>query len=65
MDWILPDREFAKKVGWTHQVQWVDDGKPCFARCKSGREADAKADALTKLGCRVVVIDLTDALQVH
>lgn len=62
---ILPNREFAQTKGWTHQVEWVDEGRPCFIRCKSGAEADAKADNLKKLGCAVSVIDLRDALQIH
>lgn len=62
---ILPDREFAKTKGWTHQVEWLDEGRPCFVRCTSGVAADAKADQLKKLGCDVSVIDLRDALQLH
>lgn len=65
MDIILPDREFAAQKGWTHQVQWMEDGRPCFVRCMSGREADARADALKKAGAKPVVIDLKDALQLH
>jgi hypothetical protein len=62
---IRPDRETARKRGWTHQVQWVDGGLPCFVRCKSGREADSYADELKKSGAKPVVIDLHDALQLH
>ena len=62
---ILPNREFAQRKGWTHQVEWLDDGRPCFVRCTSGAEADTKADNLKKLGCNVTVIDLRDALQLH
>lgn len=65
MDIVLPDRAFAEKKGWTHQVQWIEDGRPCFVRCTSGREADARADALAKTGAKPVVIDLRDALQLH
>lgn len=65
MDHILPDREFAVAKGWTHQVQWMEGKLPCFTRCKSGREADARADALIKQGMAPVVIDLRDALQIH
>lgn len=65
MNYILPDREAAKAKGWTHQVQWVEDGKPCFVRCKSGAAADAWADKLTKQRLAPIVIDLTDALQLH
>ncbi len=39
MDLIIPDRETAKRNGWTHQVQWIEDGKPCFVRLKNGRAA--------------------------
>lgn len=65
MDIILPDREVAKAQGWTHQVQWTDGVRPCFYRCKSGAEADARADALVKQGEKPVVVDLIDALQLH
>ncbi|HZP77513.1 MAG TPA: hypothetical protein VFB45_15320 [Pseudolabrys sp.] len=65
MDVVLPDRETAVKRGWTHQVQWIDDGKPCFVRCRSGREADARADRLKAIGAKPVVFDLRDALQLH
>lgn len=65
MEAILPDRQTAKRNGWTHQVQWMEQGNPCFIRCKSGGEADRSAERMTKLGCSVVVIDLTDALQLH
>ena len=61
----LPNREYAERMGWTHQVEWIDKGRPCFVRCRSGSEADAKADAFKKLGCDVQVIDLRDALQLH
>lgn len=64
-DVILPDREAAKLHGWRYQVQWVEDGKPCFRRCTSGHEADAWADKLRKEGHKPVVTDLTDALQLH
>lgn len=65
MDIIFPDRETAIKRGWTHQVQWVEDGKPCFCRCTSGRAADARADELTRLGEKPVVIDRSDAMQLQ
>lgn len=65
MDLIIPDRETAKRNGWTHQVQWIEDGKPCFVRCKSGREADAWADKLQRGGNKPVVTDLVNALQLH
>lgn len=65
MDLIIPDRETAKRNGWTHQVQWVQGGKPCFVRCKSGREADAFADKFSRAGHKPVVVDLTDILQLH
>lgn len=62
---ILPNRDIAVRNGWTHQIQWVEDGKRCFVRCKSGREADAWADKLKKSGEKPFVIDLHDALQLH
>lgn len=65
MDIIFPAREMIKKQGWTHQVQWIEDGRPCFIRCRSGREADHYADKLTKSGEKPVVIDLIDAMQLH
>lgn len=65
MDWILPDREAAMKKGWTHQVQWIDGGRPCFIRCKCGAAADAHATLLRKKGAMPIIIDLTDALQLH
>lgn len=65
MDLIIPDRETARRNGWTYQVQWIEDGNPCFVRCKSGRQADAHADKLRKDGLHPVVTDLRDALQLH
>jgi hypothetical protein len=65
MNEILPDRETTVKQGWTHQVQWTDDGKPCFVRCKSGAEADRQANRLRRAGAKPFVIDLRDALQLH
>lgn len=65
MNWILPDREAAQRKGWTHQVQWMDDGKPCFVRLKSGVVADEWATKLRSEGKSPTVIDLNDALQVH
>lgn len=65
MSWSLPDREAAKAKGWTHQVQWMEDGKPCHARCTSGKSADAWARRLKKDGLKPIVIDLVEALRVH
>lgn len=62
---LLPDREYAQKMGWTHQVQWFENGNPCFVRCKSGAEADDKASSLRRTGADVAVVDLRDALQIH
>jgi hypothetical protein len=61
----IPDRETMLIQGWTHQVQWVDGKLPCWVRCKSGAEADARADKLKKQGCDVEVIDLRDIMQIH
>lgn len=65
MEAIVPDRRTAERYGWTFQVQWIDEGKPCFIRCKSGREADGHADKLRKTGAQPVVFDLRDLLQLH
>lgn len=65
MDIIFPAREMIAKNGWTHQVQWMEDGRPCFIRCRSGREADFYADKLKNSGEQPVVIDLIDAMQLH
>lgn len=65
MDIIMPDREAVKRNGWVYQVQWIEDGKPCFVRCKSGREADGWADKLKRGGLSPVVVDLHDQLQLH
>jgi rhodanese-related sulfurtransferase len=62
---ILPAREAVGAHGWTHQVQWEEDRKPCFVRCKTGRQADAYADQLKRAGLKPVVIDLHDAMQLH
>jgi hypothetical protein len=63
MKHILPSREAAAAKGWTHQVQWMEDGVPCFARFYSGEDADICADGRKAFGA--VVIDLRDALQLH
>lgn len=65
MEIIIPNREAAQRNGWTYQVQWIEDGKPCFVRCKSGQAADAWADKLNKQGMKPVVTDLRDVLQLH
>jgi hypothetical protein len=65
MNAILPDRETANRNGWTHQVQWIEDGKRCFVRCKSGHYADEWADKLKRNGEKPVVFDLRDLLQLH
>jgi hypothetical protein len=62
---ILPDRNAAARKGWTHQVQWKEEGRSCFVRVKSGREADSWADKLKKQKLSPVVIDLADALRLH
>lgn len=62
---MLPDRETAARMGWTHQVEWIERGCPCFIRCNSGQIADAKADALKRQKLSPVVIDLGEALRVH
>lgn len=62
---ILPAREAVETKGWTHQVQWVEHGNPCFHRCTSGAQADAWADRLAREGLAPLVIDLRDALQLH
>lgn len=36
---IIPNREATLKHKWTHQVQWIEQGNPCFVRCKSEHEA--------------------------
>lgn len=54
---VVPDRETARRHGWTHQVAWRD-GSPCFVRVKSGRAAGAWANRLRAEGHEVVVIDL-------
>lgn len=64
-DPILPARETAERMGWKYQVQWVESGKRCFIRCKTGEQADAHADKLRKSGEKPIVIDLRDLLQVH
>lgn len=65
MNIIMPDRDAAQRNGWMFQVQWVEDGKPCFVRCKSGSEADRWADKLRKEGHKPSVADLRDVLQLH
>lgn len=64
-DAILPDRETARTMGWAYQVQWVDDGKVCFARYRHGGRADKAADDLRRAGKRPMVYDLRDLLQLH
>ena len=61
---ILPDRDTAIRHGWKFQVQWIENRNPCFIRCTSGREADARAAKLRKAGAAPVVVDLVDALQI-
>lgn len=65
MNVILPDRKTAEQNGWNWQVQWIENGNPCFIRCKSGVSADAHADKLKRSGLSPIVVDLRDALQLH
>lgn len=65
MEAIIPDREAAQQRGWKFQVQWADDGKPCFYRCGSGTEADDWADRLRRQGKTPIVYDLRELLQLH
>ena len=44
----LPDPTTAKKKGWTHQVDWLDQGRPCFYCAQSLKEADSWVDAHLK-----------------
>lgn len=63
---MLPSREAAIRNNWRFQVQWIEDGKPCFTRFNDGHLADGFADKLRKTGIKEFwVIDLTDALQLH
>jgi hypothetical protein len=61
----LPDRETAERNGWVYQVEWTERGCACFIRCRSGREADARARELKRQGVSPRVIDLREALRVH
>jgi len=67
MDAILPDRITAQSKGWTHQVAWTDEGRPCFRRCTSVAEATGIADVMSRFtGVKdLVVIDLREALQIN
>lgn len=60
---IYPERNTAIKRGWKYQVQWIEDGKPCFVRYSSGEVADEFARRVRRQGCEVVVIDLVDEMQ--
>ena len=42
----LPPPQVARKAGWTHQVEWIEEGKPCFIRRKSAEAAERTADEL-------------------
>lgn len=65
MSAILPGRAVAMRMGWRFQVQWMDDGKPCFIRCRTGGEADRHVGNLRRSGESPFIIDLIDALQLH
>jgi hypothetical protein len=55
---MIPDRQTAIARGWTHQVQWMEDGRPCFVRCISCAQAESRAAEIEKTGEEPVVIDL-------
>ena len=59
MDWRLPSREASHRQGWTHQVQWEEDGRVGFLRCTSLDEANARATKLSARGQSPEIIDLT------
>lgn len=59
----LPSLETANKNGWTHQVEWVEDGKPCFVRCKSIHKTNEWINNLTKEGLKPTVIDMLAVLK--
>lgn len=65
MDPILPAREAIAAHGWKFQVQWVEDGRPCFHRTKHGAVADSYADQLRAAGHKPVVFDLVEMMQLH
>ena len=62
---VLPDRETALRCGWRWQVQWIEDGRVCFIRCTSGREADLRADKLRGLGCETETFSLEQLLELQ
>lgn len=62
---MLPDRATAIRHKWAYHVEWIEDGKPCFVRCKSWATADAWLTKLKKDGWEPTVTDLTQALQLH
>lgn len=62
----IPDREVATKMGWTHQVDWVEASLPCFLRCKSEAKAEEHAGWLREKGVETVIVtDLRPHLALH
>lgn len=61
----LPSRETAIAHNWRYQVDWIEQGRPCFVRYKYGEVADAFARKIRKQGLEPTVTDLRDALQLN
>ena len=55
---ILPDPEHAKKMGWKYQIQWTDDGLPCFYRRSSIATARNDFKRLTDKGLSPIAVDI-------
>ena len=45
-----PSPEVAARSGWTHQVDWIDQGLPCFQRFNFKDDAEWRADQLRAEG---------------
>ncbi len=60
---ILPDRGAAIRKGWKYQVQWIEDGLPCFVRCQTWGRVEELIIKMREHN--PVVFMLTDLLRIH
>jgi hypothetical protein len=61
----LPNRITAVQRGWTHQVDWFDNGRPGFMRFTSAEKAADWAEHLIEKGMIPVIVDLREALGIN
>lgn len=60
MKCILPDIATMKRNEWAYQVQWEEQGKPCFVRYKFIGPAQARKEELRRTGITATIFELAE-----